>query len=420
MNIDVDNMEVKDSNPTLLRGEKVLDSMQKDVEKPVVLPTPDKKSRMLSDIVNTGHVDLSKFSKKEQEELIHIGDKLNVYDPNTVINYGTELQSAMNDTSKNVLAMSRRSKVGTDTEDILQNMMTQIKDIDLDDIHAPNPIVKFLRTLPIIGNLFNSVEKFMAKYDSLETTVEKCEEKLNAVSLKTKSDNRMLEIQFNNTNEYIKLLEKFIVAGKLKSNDLQVAIEKMTTDDSFDAIQISDMKNFKHDLDLRIINMLTWRTTFIQSLIRIREIQKANMALGNNVSQTIHNMMPMLRQQLTEAVALYNLQQGAKAVDVVQKGFNDILAHNADLTHDAVVAVRKQSESTVVRMETLRHNQERLIATMRDALAITKESQTKWKEQEKELAKMNVELENYVTGTERNVRTTVPNAKEIEAKYAEA
>ena len=381
-------------------------------------PTPDAKTKTLATIVDTGQIDLSSLSEDDKHELIAIGSKLNVHDISTVTNFGSELQKAMNDTSKALLSTSRTSKVGSETEAILKEMMSKISEIDISEIKAPNKIERVLRRIPIINKLFNSVEKFMAKYDSLETTVEKCEDNLHAVNIKAKSDNKMLQSQFDDTNDYISLLEKFIVAGKNKSNELQVAIDAMEAhSDQYTPIQISDMKDFKHDLDLRLTNMLTWRTTFMQSLYRIREIQKANISLSNNVQQTIDNMMPMLRHQLSEAVALYNLKQGVQVVDTVQKGFNDILAHNADMTHDAVVAVREQTENTVVRMETLRHTQERLIATMRDAQKICEEGAAKRREQEKELAKMNVEIENLASGTEGKIIGSRPTAKSIEEKY---
>ena len=384
----------------------------------VNMPTPDAKTKTLATIVDTGQIDLSSLSVDDKHELIAIGNKLNVHDISTVTNFGSELQKAMNDTSKALLSTSRTSKVGSETEAILKEMMSKISEIDISEIKAPNKIEKVLRRIPIINKLFNSVEKFMAKYDSLETTVEKCEDNLHAVNIKAKSDNKMLQSQFDDTNDYISLLEKFIVAGKNKSNELQIVIDEMDAhSDQYTPIQISDMKDFKHDLDLRLTNMLTWRTTFMQSLYRIREIQKANISLSNNVQQTIDNMMPMLRHQLSEAVALYNLKQGVQVVDTVQKGFNDILAHNADMTHDAVVAVREQTENTVVRMETLRHTQERLVATMRDAQKICEEGAAKRREQEKELAKMNIEIENLAVGAEGKIISSRPTAKSIEAKY---
>lgn len=384
----------------------------------IKMPTPDAKTKALATIVDTGQINFDNLSEADKHELIAIGNKLNVYDISTVTNFGSELQRAMNDTSKALLSSSRTSKVGPETEAILKEMMSQISEIDISEIKSPNSVEKFLRKIPIVKKLFKSVERFMAKYDSLETTVEKCENNLHAVNIKAKSDNRLLQGQFDDTNEYIAVLEKFIVAGKNKSNELQIIIDEMETNaNQYTPIQISDMKDFKHDLDLRLTNMLTWRTTFMQSLYRIREIQKANISLSNNVQQTIDNMMPMLRHQLSEAVALYNLKQGIQVVDAVQKGFNDILANNADMTHDAVVAVRQQTENTVVRMETLRHTQERLLATMRDAQKVCEEGAAKRREQENELAKMNIEIETLASGIDQKVISSRPSAKSIEEKY---
>lgn len=384
----------------------------------IKMPTPDAKTKALATIVDTGQINFDNLSEADKHELIAIGNKLNVYDISTVTNFGSELQRAMNDTSKALLSSSRASKVGPETEAILKEMMSQISEIDISEIKSPNSVEKFLRKIPIVNKLFKSVERFMTKYDSLETTVEKCENNLHAVNIKAKSDNRLLQGQFDDTNEYIAVLEKFIVAGKNKSNELQIIIDEMEANaNQYTPIQISDMKDFKHDLDLRLTNMLTWRTTFMQSLYRIREIQKANISLSNNVQQTIDNMMPMLRHQLSEAVALYNLKQGIQVVDAVQKGFNDILANNADMTHDAVVAVRQQTENTVVRMETLRHTQERLLATMRDAQKVCEEGAAKRREQEKELAKMNIEIETLASGIDQNIISSRPSAKSIEEKY---
>ena len=384
----------------------------------IKMPTPDAKTKALATIVDTGQINFDNLSEADKHELIAIGNKLNVYDISTVTNFGSELQRAMNDTSKALLSSSRTSKVGPKTEAILKEMMSQISEIDISEIKSPNSVEKFLRKIPIVKKLFKSVERFMAKYDSLETTVEKCENNLHAVNIKAKSDNRLLQGQFDDTNEYIAVLEKFIVAGKNKSNELQIIIDEMEANaNQYTPIQISDMKDFKHDLDLRLTNMLTWRTTFMQSLYRIREIQKANISLSNNVQQTIDNMMPMLRHQLSEAVALYNLKQGIQVVDTVQKGFNDILANNADMTHDAVVAVRQQTENTVVRMETLRHTQERLLATMRDAQKVCEEGAAKRREQENELAKMNIEIETLASGIDQKVISSRPSAKSIEEKY---
>ena len=68
-------------------------------------------------------------------------------------------------------------------------------------------------------------------------------------------------------------------------------------------------------------------------------------------------------------------------------------------------------------METLRHTQERLMATMRDAQRVCEEGAAKRKEQEKELALMNKELHAIVSGNENYSTNNLPTAEDIEYKY---
>jgi hypothetical protein len=54
---------------------------------------------------------------------------------------------------------------------------------------------------------------------------------------------------------------------------------------------------------------------------------------------------------------------------------------------------------------------------MRDAQKICEQGAAKRKEQEKELAKMNLEIESIASGTEQTMLSSRPSAKSIEAKY---
>ena len=294
MNTETETIEMTDTNiiddskksVTTIRTKDEIISAITDSNEIKNSPSIQKsKTNVISHIIEDGTLDISSLSEQEKRELINIGNKLNLHDLNSVNNFGSELQKVMNDTSKTLLSNSRTSKVGTETEKILREMMSQIKEIDISEIQAPNAFIRFIKRVPILNKMVNSDEKFMAKYDTLEQTVERCEDNLHAVNIKAKADNKMLQTQFDETNQYITLLEKFIIAGKNKSNEIQVVIDEMDSHPpNFTPIQISDIKNFKHDLDLRLTNMLTWRTTFIQSLYRIREIQKSNISLSNNVN----------------------------------------------------------------------------------------------------------------------------------------
>jgi uncharacterized protein YaaN involved in tellurite resistance len=278
--------------------------------------------------------------------------------------------------------------------------------------------VRFMRKIPILRGLVSSIEKFMAEYKTIESTVEQVEKKLEAAQVIALRNNTLLQHDFEDTLKYNAILEKLIIAAKLKNEELNRALEIMKADPSqYSAIEISDVENFRHDLDKKIGNMLTWRTNFSQSLFRIRDIQRANLTLSNDIRDTIQNMMPQFRQQLAQAQALYELSQGVKATQSVKEAFNKVLTQNADAAHDLAVEVAEMSEQSDITMETLEHNQERIIATMNDVKRCWEEGNQRRKEEEARSAEMIRQLEMTAAGIDMDDTVATTSAEAIEAKY---
>lgn len=367
-------------------------------------------------IADGGVINISNLSQEEVEEYRAIGSKLDVRDKMSVSNYGSELSEQLNRSTKDLMKRGTSTKLGDETKLIMKDISSKLSTIDLDEIKRPNWFVRTIREIPVLNKMFFSVQKFISKCETLEKDVENMQDKLHAAQAIALRDNTELEQRFQETISYIDVLEKLIVAAKLKSDECGQVIEAMESDPgNYSAITIHDTKNFKHELDKKIESMLTWHLSFNQSLFRIRDIQDANISHSNSISQDIDNMMPMLRDQLQQAIYLYNLEQGLKAHEVMVDGFNEILAHNADATHDLKVRVTKMTESPTLKIETLKHNQEKIKETTRDCLRIMDEAAKQRLNNEKEMAKMRAELDSMMTGIPMTDFTE--SAAVIEAKY---
>lgn len=375
-----------------------------------------KKVSTLRRISDAGEVNMSGITSAELEEYRNIGKKLDVHDKMSISNYGAELSEQLNRSTKDLMKRGTTTKLGDETKSIMKEISSKLVTIDLDEIKRPNWFVRTVREIPLLNKLFFSVKAFVAKCESLEKDVEMMQDKLHAAQAIALRDNTELEQRFQETLSYIDVLEKLIIAAKIKSEEYGKALEIMEADPSkYSAIDIHDTKNFKHELDKRIEAMLTWHLSFNQSLFRIRDIQDANIAHSNSISQDIDNMMPMLRDQLQQAVYLYNLEQGLKAHEVMIDGFNEILAHNADATHDLKVRVTKMTESPSLKLETLKHNQEKIKETTRDCMRIIDEAAKERLNNEREMAKMRAELESMMSGVPMS--GSIESATAIEAKY---
>ena len=382
-------------------GEIVNDTNETD--KTEIRKASNKKVSTLRRISNKGEINLNDISDSELKEFITIGKKLNVHDKMSISNYGSELSAQLNRSTKELMSLSRSTNLADETAAIIRGISSKLMEINLDDIKRPNAIVRTIRKIPVLNKFMFSVKKFLAKYDTLEKAVEATQEKLQSAQAIALRDNNELEKRFQNTVDYLGVLEKLIIAAKIKSNEYEQAIATMEANpDDYPPITIHEVKTFKHELDKRITNMLTWHLTFNQSLFRIRDIQDANIAHSNSISETIDNMMPMLRDQLQQAVVLYNLEQGIKAHDVMINGFNEILRHNADATHDVKVRVTERTEQTAISLETLKYNQEKIIETQRDVLRIMEDAAKKRLASECEMATMERKLNQMMSGVESN------------------
>lgn len=385
-----------------------------------ITPKQKKEVSIINRISEKGEINLSNLTDEEVRMCAKIGSKLDVHDATSISRFGSDLQKVMNDNSKNLLSQTRMYRVGDETQEIINEMMTQIKRVDLGDIKPPTMFVRFMRKIPILKSLVSSIEKFMAEYKTIESTVAEVEKKLEAAQVIALRNNTLLQHDFEDTLKYNAILEKLIIAAKLKYEELNRALEIMKADPSqYSAIEISDVENFRHDLDKKIGNMLTWRTNFTQSLFRIRDIQRANLTLSNDTRDTIQNMMPQFRQQLAQAQALYELSQGVKATQSVKEAFNKVLTQNADAAHDLAVEVAEMSEQSDITMETLEHNQERILATINDVKRCWEEGNQRRKEEEARSAEMIHELEMAAAGIEMSDSVTTTSAEAIEAKYTE-
>lgn len=378
-----------------------------------------KESKKPSDIrrINdNGDVNMSNISEKELEEYHAIAKKLDVHDKMSVSNYGSELSAQLNRSGRELLARGTSTKLGDETRSIMKEINAKLMTIDLDDIKKPNWFVRTIREIPLLNKIFFSIEKFVSNYENLEKDVEKMQDKLHAAQAVAIRDNTELEQKFQNTLAYIGVLEKLIIAAKIKSEEYEQALKVMEADpDKYSAIAIHDTKTFKHEIDKKVESMLSWHLSFNQSLFRIRDIQDANIAHSNGIAEDINNLMPMLRDQLADAIALYNLEQGVKVRETIRDGFNEVIKHNADAAHDLKVRVTKMTESPSIKMETLRYNQEKIKQTRDDCQKAIDEAEKLRKSNEIEIAKMRAELDSMMSGVP--MAGEVESAIAIEAKY---
>jgi len=344
-----------------------------------------------------GNVDLSHLSQNEIDKLSQLNRSLVVTDVNSVLNYGADLQATMEKYSNDFLTSVRTfnsGEVGTHISDLL----TELNYIDVDELNQ-SAFKSFLSKIPLVKNLVVNVKRIFQKYDTVISNVDKISNKIKAGRINSLKDNTALQTMFDNNIEYIKQIEELIMAGQLKMQDLQVKLAEMEgAPAQYKDYEISDMREFISRLDKRLADMKIIRYVMMQSLAQIRVVQNNNVAIADKAQSIISTTIPVWKNQLTIAVALYRQKANVEMQRKVAETTNTILEKNAELLRQNSIEVARENENTVVSIETLKKTTQSLISTLDEVKRIHEEGMRSRQVLDKELQSLETELRKNVTG----------------------
>lgn len=366
-------------------------------------------------VEDNGEINTTSLTKKQREYYNEIASVLNENDITTISTYGSDLQKAMDSYSSDFLKQSFNSKAGIESAQLISNLLGELHEVNVGDLEAPNALKRFLRKIPGLRKLIVSVEQIKAKYDTIEKNIDGIVNKLEATRQIAIRDNNLLQKQFENNCDYVDQLEDLIVAGKMKSEEVGALIADMETRiNEYEEYQISDIKEFKNSLDKRLSDLIALRFAFKQSLTQIRIIQRTNIMHANNTESQIAMTIPLWKNQLSLAVALYDQKQameiGAKVTDTT----NELFRKNAEMMKTQSIEVAKQSQRMVIDPETLQKATLELIETVEGVQRAQKEGAEKRAAAEAQIAKLEKEMHMKAIGVAESTQRII--AHELKGK----
>ena len=389
--VDVEEAEVV-STPRVKRTRKAVAEIEAEAEASLNGSAPASvPQKRISDA--TGEVSLENIPTKQKEYYREIAKVLNEKDLTSISSYGSDLQSAMDSYSSDFLNQSFSRENSLESADLIANLLGELHEVNIDDLEAPGPVKRFLRRIPGLRKLVISVEQVKAKYNTIQKNIDGIVKKLEATRQIAIRDNNLLQKQFENNCDYVDQLEDLIVAGKMKSKELEDLLENMKAEaGQYDDYQITDIEEYKNSLDKRITDLIMLRYAFKQSLTQIRIIQRTNIMDANNTEAQITMTIPLWKNQMSLAVALYNQKQSIEISNKVTEATNEMFKKNAEMMKTQAIEVAKQNQRSVLDIETLRKTTQELLATVEGVQKAQQEGAQKRAAAEAELVKLEKEM----------------------------
>ena len=368
-----------------------------------------KKNIVLSD---NGDVNLSLINKEDKKRYTQIASSLNENDMTSIMNYGSDLQNAMDAYSNDFLNQRFDSTSSIKSAELIANLLGELQEVDIAELNEPSAFKRFIRRIPLLKKFVTSVEQIKAKYNTIQKNIDGITQKLEQTRLIAIRDNNLLEKQFQNNLSYVNQLGELIIAGKMKSKELEDEISTMKEESyNYNDYEIRKVEDFKNNLDKKITDLVMMRYSFQQSLVQINIIQQTNTQDAQNTEMQIKTTIPIWKNQMSMAVALYNQKKSIEASNLVTNTTNEILRRNSEMMKTQAIEVAKQSQRTVIDIETLEKTHKDLIATIEGVEKAQEEGRAKRAAAEKRIKELEKDMRLKALGIKESTERVI--AKEL-------
>ncbi|WP_185133743.1 toxic anion resistance protein [Chryseobacterium indologenes] len=367
---------------------------------PMVPPTPAQSAQNAAPAVlvdREGNVNLTQLQTEERQKYEVLANSIDEANPGSIVNFGAELQKTLTNQSDSFLGNVRRSNSG-EVGGLINDLLVELNYVDVEELNG-NKVKSFLSKLPFMKKVMTQVENLFAKYDKIINNIEQISYKVNAGIITSTKDNAVLQTIFESNVNSIKQIEDLVIAGNIRMERAAVELAQMEANpQNFQDYQIADKRDFIARLDRRMADLKVVRVIMMQSLPQIRLVQNNNVSIAEKAQTILTTTLPVWKNQLSLAVAMYRQQQNIEIQQKVSHTTEEILRKNAERLGQNSINVARANEQTIVSVETLRETTSMLINTLNEVKQIQKQGADNRRKLDQDFQTLEHELKANVRG----------------------
>ena len=334
--------------------------------------------------------ELEKLSPAEQAAVKEFSKKIDILNTEQVLNYGSNAQkniSEFSDSALNAVRTKDLGEVGT----MLSDLVVELKGMNFDPEQKKG-------LLGLFNKAKQDIASVKAQYDKAEVNVDKIVEQLERHEVTLLKDISLMDKMYEKNQEYMKELTMYILAGKLRIEELRSVdlpeMQRKAQESGLpeDAQAANDFANMIGRFEKKIHDLELTRTISLQMSPQIRMIQNNDTLMSEKIRSSIVNTIPLWKSQMVLGLSMYHSEEAMKAQREVTDVTNQLLESNAKKLHQGSVNVAKESERGIVDIETLKKTNQELIATLDEVRQIQDEGRAKRQQAEEELGRIEGQL----------------------------
>lgn len=334
------------------------------------------------------------------QRIADIEKTINLGDPSLTVTYGAQTMQDISRFADDLLSRVQAKNAGQVGE-TLTDLMVRVKSVDVTEIAGEKRGI--LERIPLVGSLFNSMERTIAKFNTLSEQVSVITDKLEETMVGLLHDVNVLQKLYEHNETFHHELSAYIAAGQRKLEEVRaidlpkLKAEAEASNDAMDAQKVRDLSEQLGRFERRLHDLQLSRTITVQTAPQIRLIQGNNQTLAEKIQTSILTTLPIWKSQMVLALSLHGQKNAALLQKSVADTTNDMLRKNAELLDQSSIETARQVERSVVDIDTLREVHGKLIHTIEESMRIAQEGREKRVAAEKELNAMETQLKEKLT-----------------------
>ncbi len=335
-------------------------------------------------------LEFERLSEAEQAAVKEFSAQIDVKNAEQIMNYGSAAQKNISEFSSAALGNVKTKDMDEIGKEI-SDLVVELRGFNFNEKESKGFLGLFKKAR-------QSIESLKAQYEKAEVNVNKIVEELENHEIFLLKDIALMDAMYEKNLQYYRELTMYIIAGKLRIKELrEVELPKYQAKAkesglAEDAQEANDFANLISRFEKKIHDLELTRIVSIQMSPQIRMIQANDTVMAEKIRSSIVNTIPLWKSQMVLALTMQHSYNAMNAQREVTDVTNMLLEKNAEKLRQGSVEIAKESERSIIDIETLRKANENLIATLEDVKRIQQEGRDKRARAEIELTKIEDEL----------------------------
>ena len=336
-------------------------------------------------------LEIDRLSPSEQAAVREFAKQIDVTDTNLVLAYGSGAQKNISEFSSQALGKVRTKDMGP-VGDMLSDLVVELKTLEFEEEEKKKGLGKLFHKAK------DTIEETKAKFDKAEVNVDRITAELEKHQVVLSKDIATMDQMFELNQAYFKELTMYIIAGKLRVQELREGELKELRDKAAqsglaeDAQAANDFAELIGRFEKKIHDLELTRVVSVQMGPQTRLLQNNDTLMIEKIQSSLVNTIPLWKSQMVLALGMEHSRQATAAQSDVTEMTNELVKKNAEALKMGTIATAKEAERSIIDIETLQHTNEQLISSLDEVMNIQREGAAKRKAAEAELGRIEGEL----------------------------